>query len=346
MTPNDKGSKKKVQLSSRAADSSESLSIGVSSALLDSPLDLRISGIPWERLRAIGKSLRQQNPREQHSGWAPANDRPNPLDLINASNEGRQKEFIPLRMGRMAATPFTFFRGAACVMAYDLKRTPVSGINVVIDGDVHVNNFGLYGTPQRDVCFDLNDFDETTVGPWEWDLKRLVASVNVAGRENGLNHRERATAVKGAVAGYRNNLERIQSMGVLDVRYLLAYPGRQNPLRKMGAKTDAIVGKSVQKAQQQTNTTLLAKTAKRSVDGALAFRHNPPILTSIDSFGPLLFVFLSSAHVLPRLLFKSTKRLLVSRFTPMVSSSICRQKTYPARMSLRMCCSNWWTHEA
>jgi len=132
------------------------LSMGVSLALLESKVDLRKPGIPWERRRQIGKRLRQQHPRERHAEWAAAKNRPSPLELIDASNVRRQKEFIPLRMGRMAATPFTFYRGAACIMAYDLKRSPVNGVNVVIDGDAHVNNFGLYGTPPMKPRIVLN----------------------------------------------------------------------------------------------------------------------------------------------------------------------------------------------
>ena len=160
---------------------------------------LRESDNPWPQRHEIGKSLRERTPREKHADVKPAGNRPDPLDLLAASNVGRVEELVPLRMGRMAASPFTFLRGAACVMAWDLSRTPNSGINVIIDGDAHINNFGMYGTPQRDVIFDLNDFDEATVGPWEWDLKRLVASVNVAARENGLNKAERAAAVRSAV---------------------------------------------------------------------------------------------------------------------------------------------------
>jgi uncharacterized protein (DUF2252 family) len=256
--------------------------LGVSPKLLESKIDLRKAGLPWERRRAMGKSLRENAPRARLAEWVPPKNRPNPLDLIDASNVGRQKEFVPLRMGRMAASPFTFLRGAACVMAHDLHQSPVSGINVVIDGDAHLNNFGLYGTPQRDVVFDLNDFDETMIGPWEWDLKRLVASVNVAGRENGLNRRERALGVMRSVAGYRANMTRLQSMGVLDVWYLHAYPGKENPLEKMDAKSEAILNKSVQKALQQTNATLLAKTAERGVSGGWKLREDPPVLTAVD----------------------------------------------------------------
>lgn len=135
------------------------------------PYDLRVPGEAWERRRAEGKALRAKVPREKHAEHTTTKDRPNPLDLIAASNVGRLKDFIPLRMGRMAASPFGFLRGSAVVMAWDLSRTPVSGIPVVMDGDAHLSNFGLFGTPQRDIVFDLNDFDESTIGPWEWDLK-------------------------------------------------------------------------------------------------------------------------------------------------------------------------------
>ena len=180
--------------------------------------------VPWEKRHAAGKDLRHSVSRESLAEWIPPMDRLDPLELIAANNKGRQKELIPLRMGRMAASPFTFLRGSACVMAADLSTSPISGIPVFIDGDAHVNNFGFYGTPQREVVFDLNDFDEVTIGPWEWDLKRLVASVNVAGRENGLDRRERVVAVQRAAEGYRANMTRLESMGLLEIWYLHAYP--------------------------------------------------------------------------------------------------------------------------
>ena len=236
----------------------------------------------WPRRHEIGKVLRQRIPRESHADGKPAASRPDPLDLLAANNVGRQEEFIPLRMGRMAASPFTFLRGAACVMAWDLSKTPNCGINIIIDGDAHINNFGLYGTPQRDVIFDLNDFDEATVGPWEWDLKRLVASVNVAARENGMNKAERAEAAMQAVAGYRWNIDRVEKMGVLDVWYLHAYPDAKRPLIKRDPKADAVLAKCVAKARTQTNATLLTKTAERSANGGWHMREDPPILTRVD----------------------------------------------------------------
>jgi uncharacterized protein (DUF2252 family) len=244
--------------------------------------DLRHPGDPWPRRRLEGKALRDRAPRESHTGWKPAKNRPSPIELIEASNVGRQKELVLLRMGRMAESPFAFLRGSAVVMAWDLAQTPVSGIDVIIDGDAHLGNFGLFGTPQRDVVFDLNDFDESIVGPWEWDLKRLTASVNVAGRENGLNRGERRSAVMRCVEGYRFNINRLQSMGVLDVWYLHAYPGRHNPLVKVDPKSQAVFKKATATAATQTNAALLAKTAERAVDGKWHLLHTPPVLTRVD----------------------------------------------------------------
>ena len=164
-----------------------------------------------------GAALRKVLPHAAHAPWKAPKNRPSPVDIVVAGNAGRQQHLVPLRMARMAASPFAFLRGAASVMAWDLSHTPVTGIQVIIDGDAHINNVGLFGSLQRDVIVDMNDFDEATVGPWEWDLKRLVASVNVAGRENGLSRRERRTAVMQAVNGYRANAARLSTMGVLEV---------------------------------------------------------------------------------------------------------------------------------
>jgi uncharacterized protein (DUF2252 family) len=251
---------------------------------LEKPLtfDLTRPAVPWELRRQEGKEVRRRVPRESHAEWKPAKTRPDPVQTVQANNRGRQAEFVPLRMGRMAASPFAFLRGSACVMARDLAETPISGFPVVIDGDAHLNNFGMYGTPQRQVVFDLNDFDEAVLGAWEWDLKRLVASVNVAGRQNGLNGRERAAAVERCVKGYRFNVNRLQDMGILDVWYLHAYPGQDNPVLKVDPKSKAIVGKTLAKAERTDNRTLLPKVADHGTDGLWSFREDPPILTKID----------------------------------------------------------------
>jgi uncharacterized protein (DUF2252 family) len=239
--------------------------------------------VPWEKRHADGKDLRRAVPRESHAEWTPSKRRTDPLKLLAESNKGRQKDLIPLRMGRMAASPFTFLRGSACVMASDLSTSPISAIPAVIDGDAHLSNFGFYGTAQREVVFDMNDFDEVTIGPWEWDLKRLVASVNVAGRENGLNRRERAAAVQRAVEGYRANIIRLESMGLLDIWYLHAYPGRLNPLIKIDPKSQAVFKKVLAKALSTDNRGLVPKVAERRVDGSWRFREDPPVLTRVNA---------------------------------------------------------------
>jgi uncharacterized protein (DUF2252 family) len=243
----------------------------------------------WQTRFEQGKALREQTPRESHASWSPAADRTDPVATVLASNVGREEGLIPLRMGRMAQSPFAFLRGACAVMAGDLARTPISGPQVVIDGDAHINNFGLYGTPQRDVVIDINDFDEATVGPWEWDLKRLVASVNVAGRENGLDAEERRAAVMRCVGGYSLNAQRLLKLGVLETWSLFAYAELERheaELKRLGIqignKFRAVVKKVLAKARRTHNDTLLTKVARRQADGGWRFVEDPPILTSLD----------------------------------------------------------------
>jgi uncharacterized protein (DUF2252 family) len=236
---------------------------------------------PWEERRAEGKTLRRKVPRELHGEWKAPKNRPDPLTLLAESNKGRQKHLIPLRMGRMAASPFAFLRGSTCVMARDLAATPISGIPAIIDGDAHLNNFGFYGSPLGEVVFDLNDFDEATIGPWEWDLKRLTASVNVAGRANGLNRQQRNTAVRETVKGYRSNAQRLASMSVLDVWYLHYFPGETNPLIRMDSEVKAIFAKTLDKAMHTDNRALQAKVVETAGRGVCRFKEDPPVLTSV-----------------------------------------------------------------
>jgi uncharacterized protein (DUF2252 family) len=241
--------------------------------------DLRRDLKHWEKRYAEGKTLRRKVPRESHAEWKPQKNRPDPLKLLEENNKGRQEHLIPLRMGRMAASPFAFLRGSACVMAADLSTTPLSGIPVIIDGDAHLNNFGMYGTPLREVVFDLNDFDEAIIGPWEWDLKRLAASINVAGRANGLNRRKRDDAVMECVKGYRSNVLRLEGMGVLDVWYLHYYPGRTNPVVKMTPKIKAVFDKTLDKAMHTDSRSLLPKIVEHSAKNGWRFKEDPPVLT-------------------------------------------------------------------
>ncbi len=266
-----------------------------------------------------GKALRDRTPREAHADWKPASDRPDPVAILLAGNRGRQEDLVPLRMGRLAASPFAFLRGAAAIMASDLALTPISSLQVVIDGDAHINNFGLYGTPQRDVVIDLNDFDEATLGPWEWDLKRLVASVNVAGRENGLNRKERRSAVSRCVSGYTMNSQRLMEMGVLDTWSTFAYADldRMKPILQqrgieVGPKFQAVMRKTLAKAKQTTSQSLLGKVARRQADGGWRFIESPPVLTSVDGAtrGKIIAALVDYAETVP-----NDVRFLLKRYT-------------------------------
>ncbi len=169
--------------------------------------------------RAQGKALREQTPRADHGNWTPAPDRRDPIEILEESNQGRVPELVPIRYGRMSANPFAFLRGSAALMAHDLASTPSSGIRVQACGDCHLANFGLFATPERNLVFDINDFDETLPAPWEWDLKRLAASFVVCGRQNGLTDRACETVARVLASAYRTRLNEYARMRVLDVWY-------------------------------------------------------------------------------------------------------------------------------
>jgi uncharacterized protein (DUF2252 family) len=168
---------------------------------------------------ADGKALRQRVPRSSHADWSPPGDRQDPLDLLQAQDETRLPELVPLRYGRMLASPFAFLRGSTVVMARDLAATPSTGLIVQASGDAHLSNFGAYATPERNLVFDLNDFDETLPAPWEWDVKRLAASVVVAGRANGFRAADCADAARAAVCSYRERMKAFARLGHLVLWY-------------------------------------------------------------------------------------------------------------------------------
>jgi uncharacterized protein (DUF2252 family) len=169
--------------------------------------------------RAEGKALRETVPREEHGGWKPPKDRRDPVELVLASNEGRMPELVPIRHGRMLQSPFAFYRGTAGLMAADLAHTPNSGLRVQACGDAHLMNFGGFATPERNLIFDINDLDETLPAPWEWDLKRLTASVIVAGRYLRLHENDSTRAAATAVQTYREQMAEYAFMKALDVWY-------------------------------------------------------------------------------------------------------------------------------
>jgi hypothetical protein len=148
---------------------------------------------------ARGRTAREQAPRPSHGRWEPAPDRLDPVTLLEQQAASRVPDLVPIRYGRMLASPFTFYRGAALIMAADLAATPVTGVTVQVCGDAHLSNFGLFGTPERQMLFDINDFDETLPGPWEWDVKRLAASFEIMGRDRGFSRADRRAVVMAGV---------------------------------------------------------------------------------------------------------------------------------------------------
>src|SRR3954468_13896146 len=187
------------------------------SAVTDPPTVQAAPGVA-ERV-AAGKAARQATPRAAHGNWVSAPDRRDPVDIVEAESVGRVPELVPIRYGRMMVSPFTFYRGAAAIMAADLATTPTSGIMVQLCGDAHVSNFGVFAAPDRRLVFDLNDFDETHEGPWEWDVKRLASSLEIAGRGAAFSPKRRGAAVLEAVGGYRNAMREFAEMPNLQVWY-------------------------------------------------------------------------------------------------------------------------------
>jgi uncharacterized protein (DUF2252 family) len=177
------------------------------------------AGTSYQKRHERGREARRMAPRGSHAAWTPGPDRPDPIGLLEEQAKDRLPELLPIRYGRMMASPFTFMRGSAIVMANDLAGTPKTGIQAQLCGDAHLLNFGAYASPERTLLFDLNDFDETLPGPWEWDVKRLAASFVVAGRENGFDASDCHEAARACVASYRRRMAEFSEMGELEVWY-------------------------------------------------------------------------------------------------------------------------------
>ena len=172
-----------------------------------------------EQRFAEGRRLRGKVPRSSHAKWQPRSTRADPIELLKASDEGRIPALLPIRYARMRQSPFAFFRGAAALMAADLASTPVTGVHLQLCGDCHVNNFGGFGTPERQLVFDINDFDETLRGPWEWDIKRLAGSIVLATRQAGISDRYCPDVARTAVEAYRWRMRDYARMPALEVWY-------------------------------------------------------------------------------------------------------------------------------
>ena len=168
---------------------------------------------------ARGKAARREVPRSSHAGFTPGGHRPDPVALLEQQAVTRVPELVPIRYGRMLVSPFTFYRGAALIMAADLAGTPRSGITTQVCGDAHLMNFGVFASPERRLVFGINDFDETCPGPWEWDVKRLAASFAIAGRDNGFSTKERTKVLLALLGEYRSGMHQFAAMTNLAVWY-------------------------------------------------------------------------------------------------------------------------------
>ena len=234
-----------------------------------------------------GRAARAETPRSVHGDWQPAADRQDPVEVLVDQAVTRVPELVPIRYGRMLASPFAFFRGAAAVMAADLAATPTTGLTVQLCGDAHIANFGGFAAPDRRMVFDLNDFDETLPGPWEWDVKRMAASVEIAGRDRDMSPERRAAAVQGAVQEYRTAMRMFAEQGNLDVWY--ARMDLQGMQDRYGADIDQAdaerVQRKVAKAERKNSLRALTKLT-HSVGGHLRFVSQPPLLVPIEELLP------------------------------------------------------------
>ena len=237
---------------------------------------------------ARGQAARQETPRRSHGQWEPAPDRPDPVTLLEQQAASRVPDLVPVRYGRMLASPFTFYRGGALIMAADLAATPVTGITVQLCGDAHLSNFGLFGTPERQMLFDINDFDETLPGPWEWDVKRLAASFEIMGRDRGFSPADRRAVVMEGVKEYRDRMRRAAGMGSLETWYdhfeagtLLKLVRKQVRVKRVGKGEGRAVEEMVAKARTRDSTRVFARRAEE-VEGEPRIAADPPVIIPIE----------------------------------------------------------------
>ena len=249
-----------------------------------------VADLTIEERQKIGKEARSSAPRSSHGQFEAAGDRPDPVALLEGQATTRVPELVPIRYGRMLVSPFTFFRGAALVMAADLASTPSSGLTTQVCGDAHLSNFGLFASPERSLMFDVNDFDETLPGPWEWDLKRLAASAVIAARDREFTEKEATAAAIAVGAGYRKEMARLSTCSTMDVWYSrIDVAGLLEELRatasKTGSKADkrmaARTSSIIDKARTKDSLQALGKLTT-VVDGSLRFVSDPPLVVPTD----------------------------------------------------------------
>jgi uncharacterized protein (DUF2252 family) len=232
---------------------------------------------------ARGKAARDEVPRASHAEFAPAPRRTDPVTVLERQAKTRVPELVPIRYGRMLVSPFTFYRGGAAIMASDLASTPRSGLLVQCCGDAHLSNFGVFGSPERRLVFDLNDFDETLPGPWEWDVKRLAASMLIGARDNGFRVKDQDQIVLDTVEEYRTAMNGFAAMNNMGVWY--AHLDIENALQELGSqlkpKTAKRAGKALAKARTKDSMAAFSKLT-HVVDGETRIIDEPPLIVPID----------------------------------------------------------------
>ncbi len=241
---------------------------------------------PSERA-ARGRALRADVPRRSHAGFEPAAGRPGPILLLEQQSASRVPELVPIRYGRMLASQFSYFRGAALPMASDLAATPVTGLAVQACGDAHLGNFGFFGSAERRLVFDINDFDETLPGPWEWDVKRLAASLEIAGRDNNFSQRQRTAIVRASVRRYRMAMADFARLSNLEVWYVHADADaiRQRLDSRLSAKQRRDLDRGIARARTRDSMQALSKLT-RIVDGKPQIVADPPLIVPLSSLLP------------------------------------------------------------
>ncbi|MEE1742816.1 DUF2252 domain-containing protein [Streptomyces sp. BE147] len=246
----------------------------------------RVQRSPTERA-ARGRAARRRAPRSSHGDYSPSRHRPDPVDVIERQSATRLPELVPLRYGRMSESPFRFYRGAAAIMAGDLASTADSGIRAQLCGDAHMLNFRLLASPERQLLFDINDFDETLPGPWEWDVKRLAASLAIAGRENGFSTAQRRMIVRSTVKSYREHMRRFATMRTLDVWYSRVEADSLTALASKHLRGSARkrLARSLAKARSRDSLQAFGKLTSLT-DGERRITAAPPVITPLADLLP------------------------------------------------------------
>ncbi len=262
--------------------------------LADNPAPRALPHMSEAESRAKGRAARTKVPRDSHAGLLLPPERPDPVALLEEQATTRVPELVPIRYGRMLVSPFTFFRGAALIMASDLSTTPRSGLTAQICGDAHLSNFGVFGSPERQLVFDCNDFDETLPGPWEWDVKRLAASIVVAGRQRGFSKGVRTEAVVGLGRVYREAMRQMAAMTNLEVWYSrVEIEGMVSLLQQRavasGSKAEAHVAATATRLTEKAHTKDSMKALDKLtyvVDGERRIISDPPLIVPVADLFP------------------------------------------------------------